>query len=69
VGTFASDNRAQGLGLQTTNRWLRELLDRIAASRARHREDSRVSAARTRFWSDFRAGQREADTPSSRSDR
>jgi hypothetical protein len=59
----------KGSGSRRRTRWLRELLDRIAASRARHREDSRVSAARTRFWSDFRAGQREADTPSSRSDR
>jgi hypothetical protein len=40
---------------------VRELLGLVAAKRARDREDSRRSAARARFWSQVREGQREAE--------
>jgi hypothetical protein len=45
---------------------VRDLLRFITAKRAREREDSRQSVARSRFWADLREGQREADAECAR---
>jgi hypothetical protein len=45
---------------------VRDLFRLIRAKRARDREDSRQSAARSRFWTDLREGQREADAQCAR---
>ena len=48
--------------------WLREVLGMRAVNKQRAAGDNHQKTARARFWADFRAGQREAETHCSKRD-